>query len=78
MMCEGALTSILPTETINHFGEQRGPQIYAYMFSSFGLSAIFGSFVVRYLQYEHGYFGMLSICFLFTLLAVGLTIVYPS
>ncbi len=25
MICEGAITSILPTETISHFGEVRGP-----------------------------------------------------
>lgn len=48
MVCEGAITSILPTETISHFGEERGPQIYAYLFSSFGVSAIVGSVIVRY------------------------------
>ena len=49
MMCEGAITSILPTETIQHFGELRGPEIYSYMFSSFGVSAILGSILVRFL-----------------------------
>ena len=24
MMCEGAITSILPTETLSHFGQTRG------------------------------------------------------
>jgi hypothetical protein len=46
MMCEGAITSILPTQTIEHFGELRGPQVYSFMFSSFGVSAIMGSIAV--------------------------------
>ena len=47
MMCEGAMTSILPTETLTHFKEKRGHQIYGYMFSSFGVSALLGSLIVR-------------------------------
>ena len=46
MMCEGAITSILPTETLSHFGQTRGQDLYAIMFSSFGTSAIFGSLLV--------------------------------
>ena len=78
MMCEGAITSILPTETLNHFGQVRGQQVYSFMFSSFGVSAIFGSFLVGLLQYKIGYEGMLSICFVFTVLSVILTFIYKS
>jgi hypothetical protein len=78
MMCEGSITSILPTETISHFGEDRGPQIYAYLFSSFGASAIFGSVIVRYLQYIIGFTGMLYICLSFTVLSGCLTFFYKS
>ncbi len=78
MMCEGAITSILPTETLNHFGQIRGQEVYSFMFSSFGVSAIFGSLLVGLLQYEIGFQGMLSICFAFTVVSVLLTFVYKS
>ena len=48
------------------------------MFSSFGVSALFGSLLVGVLQYKIGFEGMLSICFVFTVLAVLLTFVYQS
>ena len=76
MMCEGAITSILPTETLKHFGTKRGSQIYSYMFSSFGVSAITGSILVALLQYEIGYTGMLYLCLALTLIAFLLTFVY--
>ena len=49
MMCEGAITSILPTETLNHFGTIKGSEIFAFMFSSYGVSAISGSVFVALL-----------------------------
>lgn len=55
MMCEGAITSILPTEVLNHFGQVRGQQVYSFMFSSFGVSALFGSLLVALLQYKIGF-----------------------
>ena len=78
MMCEGAITSILPTETLHHFGHNRGQDVYAFMFSSFGVSAITGSILVLLLQYEIGYSGMLLICLILTLVSMALTYVYPS
>ena len=78
MMCEGAITSILPTETMKHFGSLRGPQIYGYMFSSFGVSAITGSVLVGLLQYEIGFTGMLYLCQGLTLVSFILTFVYRS
>ena len=78
MMCEGAITSILPTETITHFGEKRGPAVYSFMFSSFGVSAIIGSAIVSQLQYEIGFPGMLTICMVLTVMALLLTFVYDS
>jgi len=77
-MCEGAITSILPTETLHHFGEKRGHDVYAYMFSAFGVSAILGSVMVRFLQYKIGFTGMLAICMGLTLFAFLLTFVYRS
>jgi predicted MFS family arabinose efflux permease len=78
MMCEGAITSILPTETLNHYGQIRGQEVYSFMFSSFGVSAIFGSLLVGLLQYKIGFEGMLSICFAFTGVSLLLTFVYKS
>ena len=78
MMCEGAITSILPTETIKYFGGLRGRQVYGYMFSSFGVSAITGSIIVMLLQYEIGYTGMLYLCLALTFVSFLLTFVYKS
>ena len=78
MMCEGAITSILPTETIKHFGPTRGKQIYSYLFSAFGVSALLGSFLVFLLQYRIGFTGMLIICLGLTLLAAVLTFIYKA
>mmetsp|Transcript_864 Transcript_864/g.1308 ORF Transcript_864/g.1308 Transcript_864/m.1308 type:complete len:117 (+) Transcript_864:590-940(+) len=78
MMCEGAITSILPTETISHFGKKRGKQVYSYMFSSFGVSAIAGSILVALLQYEIGFTGMLYLCLALTLVSMFLTFLYSS
>ena len=49
MMCEGAITSILPTEMLNHYGQIRGQQVYSFGFASFGFSALFGSLLVALL-----------------------------
>jgi MFS transporter, OFA family, oxalate/formate antiporter len=78
MMCEGAITSILPTEALKHFGTERGHGIYSYLFSSFGVAAITGSLLVLWLQYEIGYSGMLLICLALTMVAFLLTFVYKS
>jgi hypothetical protein len=78
MMCEGAITSILPTETMKHFGKERGSTVYSFMFSSFGVSAITGSIMVALLQYKIGFTGMLYICMGLTLISFLLTIIYRS
>jgi hypothetical protein len=78
MMCEGAITSILPTEILNHFGSIRGQQVYSFAFASFGFSSIFGAVLVTLLQYKIGYSGMLAICFSLTLVSAVLTFIYPS
>ena len=78
MMCEGAITSILPTETMKHFGKTRGSTVYSFMFSSFGVSAITGSILVSLLQYKIGFTGMLYICMGLTLVSFLLTIIYRS
>lgn len=48
------------------------------MFSSFGVSAIIGSLLVAFLQYEIGYTGMLYLCLSLTLVAFLLTFVYHA
>ena len=78
MMCEGAITSILPTETMKHFGKTRGSTVYSFMFSSLGVSAITGSILVSLLQYKIGFTGMLYICMGLTLVSFLLTIIYRS
>jgi MFS family permease len=78
MMCEGALTSILPTETLHHFREKRGHQVYAFMFSSFGASGIVSSVIVLLFQYTVGFTGMLAICMVLSVAAFALTFVYDS
>lgn len=78
MMCEGAITSILPTETIKHFGDTRGKMIYSFMFSSFGVSAMIGWLLVMLLQYQIQFTGMLLICLGFTLISYVLTFIYQS
>lgn len=34
VMCEGAMSPILPPVTIAKFGHKRGQEVYAYMYSS--------------------------------------------
>jgi len=45
-MCDGSLTSMLPALTIGQFGIKRGPEVYSYMYSTFGVSSMIGLFLV--------------------------------
>ena len=41
-MCDGSLTAMLPAVTVGQFGIERGPQVYSYMYSVFGVSSMIG------------------------------------
>ena len=75
-MGDGSMTSMLPVVTINVFGLKRGTEVYGYMYSVFGLAAMSGLVIVETLQPRIGYFGMLWICLLFTLIASAFTVFY--
>lgn len=55
MMCEGAMASMLPTLTLQNFGMIRGHDVFSYMYSSYGMSAFFGSILVSLVQYIIGF-----------------------
>ena len=73
MMCEGAMTSLLPTMTIRKFGHTRGHDVFAFMYSAYGVSALLGSFLVAQLQYKIGFHGMVMIGLGLVCLAAYLT-----
>ena len=60
-MCDGSMTSMLPVVTNRVFGLKRGPSVYGYMFSTFGVAAMTGTLLVNTLQEPIGYTGMLLI-----------------
>ena len=68
---DGSITSSLPVVTLNVFGIKRGPQVYGYMFSIFGLSSVIGLLMVQTVQTSIGYQGMLFVCLGFTMVASG-------
>ena len=67
-MCDGSLTSMLPTLTVAQFGMKRGPQVYSIMYSAFGVAGMLGLFLVLTLKDTIGYAGMfvISFCFIST------------
>jgi len=75
-MCDGSMTSMLPVVTLNIFGILRGPQIYSYMYSVFGVAAMLGTFFVGTCQGSLGYNGMLVLCLGFTVTAAIISFFY--
>lgn len=61
MMCEGSMAAIMPTVTIRKFGHIRGHDVFAFIYSSYGVSALLGSFLVAHLQNTIGFEGMVYI-----------------
>ena len=76
MMCEGAICSILPTITLMKFGHKRGHDVFAYMFSSYGVSSFSGAILVNLLQYDIGFTGFFIISFILTCITVVLMIFF--
>ena len=70
------MTSMIPVVTNRVFGLLRGPSVYGYMFSTFGVAALSGVLLVKTLQNPLGYHGMLLICLSLTLAAAALTYLY--
>lgn len=66
MMTEGAVAAIVPTITLQKFGLTRGHDVYSYMFSAFGMSALFGSVIVRLFEDIIGFRGLLGVSLVLT------------
>ena len=73
MMCEGSIAAILPTVTLSKFGVIRGHDVFSFMYSSYGVSALLGSLLVGSLQYLIGFTGMIGIALAFVIFACILT-----
>ena len=46
-MCDGSMTSMIPVVTNRVFGVKRGPMVYSYIFSTFGVAALLGALLVK-------------------------------
>jgi hypothetical protein len=68
-MCDGSLTSMLPTLTVAQFGITRGPQVYSVMYSAFGAASMLGLLFVLTIKDYIGFGGMFLISFLFSTMA---------
>lgn len=73
MMCEGSMAAIIPTVTLQKFGITRGHDVFAIVYSSYGLSAILGSLLVLSLEYVIGFRGMIIIGAGFVVISTILT-----
>lgn len=64
-MCDGSMASMLPAVTVGQFGIKRGPEVYGYLYSTFGVASIMGLLLVATIKEDIGYTGMFAIgaCF---------------
>ena len=76
LMCEGAMASMLPVATKQVFGFKRGPCVYSYLWSSFGVASILGALSVKTFLDLLGYDAMLLVCTAFSTLTVIITYFY--
>lgn len=73
MMGEGSVAAITPTITLLKFGVIRGHDVFSFMYSAYGVSALLGSLLVS-LVYKHiGFKGVIGIGLVLVLLALYLT-----
>ena len=49
-ICDGSMASMIPVVTNRVFGIKRGPMVYSYIFSTFGVAAMLGTLFVKTLQ----------------------------
>ena len=75
-ICDGSMASMIPVVTNRVFGVNRGPMVYSYIFSTFGVAAMLGMLFVKTLQNKIGFAGMFFICLAFTLFAATITYFY--
>lgn len=68
-LTDGSLTAMLPAFTVMQFGIKRGPEVYGYMFSVFGLSNLFGIFFVLVVKPYVGFTGMFIVGLAFSMCA---------
>lgn len=73
MMCEGSIASILPTVTLTKFGVIRGHDVFSFMYSSYGVSALLGSVLVGSVLSIIGFSGMIWISAAFVVIACIIT-----
>jgi len=71
-MCDGSLTSMLPALTVGQFGIERGPQVYGYMFSVFGVAALSSTLLFSFSIKYFGYEGMFIVSSVFSIAAAAL------
>lgn len=71
-MCDGSLTSMLPALTVSQFGIERGPQVYGYMFSVFGVAALSSTLLFSFSMEYFGYRGMFIVSSVFSITAATL------
>lgn len=67
---------MIPVVTNRIFGTTRGPMVYSYIFSTFGVAAMLGTLFVKTCQTALGFHKMLVICTSFTCVAAIITIFY--
>ena len=78
-MCDGSLTSMLPAVTVKQFGIERGPEVYSYMFSVFGISSLAGFILVELdMLSKIGYEGMFILSGIISTIAMILTFTFDE
>ena len=68
-MCDGSMSSMIPTVTNRIWDIKRGPSVYGFMFSTFGVAALLSTFLVKICQDSLGFTGMFVICGAYTFFA---------
>ena len=67
------MAAIMPTVTIRKFGHVRGHDVFAFIYSSYGVSALLGSFIVAHFYNTIGFKGMIYISAAFVLVCFYIT-----
>ena len=77
-MCDGSLSSMFPALTVKQFGLVRGPQVYSYMFSVYGVASVLSIFTVSFVKPQIGYPGMFILSFCFSCVAAFCTFIFDE
>ena len=76
IMCEGGIASMLPGIVIKKFGGERGIQIYSFMISSLGVSAVIGAYLFHQYVFTDGYDPFFMASLILTGVALLLTVIW--